>query len=609
MAEEDAPPWQCYACTFANSYLLPRCEMCETPRRRPKVARQEELSTPFEATASKDLDIAPAANGACRFSSSSSSSSAPAPGTASSDCQSSGSSSNINLPGIAPTSAAGLSAAERAQFSRDGYLILRSIVPAAECSRLLWERVAPALAHKGLDPFDEATWADGSDGTVVKGRHGSDHPIPLSCPDARWPALFESPTLVSVLDQLHGGSRRWSWAYAAAEGLGWVHIRFPVADGTEWQPPEDGWHIDGDSPSLDTSSSVVLLPMLTTIRPGGGGTALLRGSHRRVAALLHNGGRVRPSTLVRSEIEHRGAADAVVEATGRAGDVLMMHPLLVHAPSSAHRTTLHQGAWVRHGLRITFNLATQWARPPLRARDGEGRSLLEESIVSAVAEAAQLDQAPRRVVRYGEPIELRFVACGMMMGVLQPSGALSARAPATPPRGAHVFAFGAGCGSHEACAGEAVRFGDAVTLRSVQCAGDPLVVSLGGGCGEGEGEGGGGGDAAGVGDSSSAAVRIDPAGGPAAMLRVEGQCDLRGVCLRAGDKLLLRAVGCTSTRGRAGGGSSRAAKPAAAPRLYAEPSADDAERLVQARAGRRGDANLLEVLAVGPLRASGWLLK
>ena len=61
------------------------------------------------------------------------------------------------------------------------------------------------------------------------------------------------------------------------------------------------------------------------------------------------------------------------------GDVLIIHPLLVHAPSSAHRATraqpraaeavgldaaaVHEGCgWVRHGLRITFNLATQWRR-------------------------------------------------------------------------------------------------------------------------------------------------------------------------------------------------------------------------------------------------------
>ena len=82
--------------------------------------------------------------------------------------------------------------------------------------------------------------------------------------------------------------------------------------------------------------------MLTNIRPGGGGTALLRGSHRTVAAMLHDGTRVRPAALAQAELRAHGAG-AAVEATGRAGDLLVMHPLLVHAPSAAHRATVHGG--------------------------------------------------------------------------------------------------------------------------------------------------------------------------------------------------------------------------------------------------------------------------
>ena len=192
-------------------------------------------------------------------------------------------------PSVAPN---GLSAQQLSQFARDGYLILRSVVPSAECSRLLSERIKPALARAGVDPFDDSTWK--SDGTVIRAADGGDHPIPLSCPDARWAALFDSPYLSSILSQLHGGAHRWAWAYGAAEGLGWIHVRFPVQVGRAWVAPVSGWHIDGESATLDTSASVVLLPMLTTIRPGGGGTALLRGSHHRHAPQRIQLSRARP---------------------------------------------------------------------------------------------------------------------------------------------------------------------------------------------------------------------------------------------------------------------------------------------------------------------------
>jgi hypothetical protein len=266
-------------------------------------------------------------------------------------------------------------------FSRDGYIILRGVIPREECDRLLWERVAPALAGVGIDPFEESTWGD-VEGTVVKGPRGSDHPIPLSCPDGRWPAVFRSSVLRSVLSQLHGGSR-WEWAYGAAEGLGWIHIRFPVDDASTWAPPDEGWHIDGGANTeLDAQASVVVLPMITAIRSGGGGTALLRGSHRRVAALLREGKSVRPTVLARSELREHGAS-AVVEATGCAGDILLLHPLLVHSASSAHRATYNpDGGMTRHGLRITFNLATQWKRKPLQGLDsGRELSPLETTLV------------------------------------------------------------------------------------------------------------------------------------------------------------------------------------------------------------------------------------
>ena len=56
----------------------------------------------------------------------------------------------------------------------------------------------------------------------------------------------------------------------------------------------------------------------------------------------------------------------------------------MHSPSSAHRATRAAGGgWVRHGLRITFNLATQWKRKPLQGLGAEGRVLspIEESLL------------------------------------------------------------------------------------------------------------------------------------------------------------------------------------------------------------------------------------
>ena len=264
-------------------------------------------------------------------------------------------------------------AAEAAQFAEDGFIILRGVIPAAECRRFLRMAVNPAMAKQGILAGDRSTWpreddeveddegeegggaeeaweeeseastqatADPDDerahdlrrgeydrGICLRGEDGGDHAIPQDDEDSRWPALFGSARLHAVLDSLHGGRDRWSWQHGAAHGVGWIHLRFPVVDGLLWTPPDADsvtgrhchyhchllhhhlhlhlhlrlhspplplpqgvWHIDGDTHRLDTEQSVVVLPLVTPIRPGGGGTALLRGSHKHIGRWLASRG-------------------------------------------------------------------------------------------------------------------------------------------------------------------------------------------------------------------------------------------------------------------------------------------------------------------------------
>ena len=126
-----------------------------------------------------------------------------------------------------------------------------------------------------------------------------------------------------------------------------TQVRYPVVEASEaWDWEDRRWHIDGDTGRIDTHQSVICLPMVTPIAAGGGGTALLKGSHHHVARWLHDNGewgvgnhrRVR--SIVQRAIEEDGLS-AVVEATGAAGDVLIMHPLLIHAVNDARRVTFH----------------------------------------------------------------------------------------------------------------------------------------------------------------------------------------------------------------------------------------------------------------------------
>lgn len=240
--------------------------------------------------------------------------------------------------------------ADLEHFERCGYSVLRGVVSEKEADRFLREAVRPALLAQGIDLENSSSWPTESGGVRVRGVDG--HPI--GGRDKRWPELFDSNLLREALDVLHGG-RRWRWFAGAVEGVGWIHLRFPT-ERPDWTPPKDGWHLDGTLTSVISESSVILLPVVTALRGGGGGTALLSGSHREIgAALAAAGGSAVDWERLHAYLEGylkpailRRDPDAIVEAMGEPGDVLVLHPYLYHAASDATKDS---------GVRVTFNLA------------------------------------------------------------------------------------------------------------------------------------------------------------------------------------------------------------------------------------------------------------
>ena len=101
--------------------------------------------------------------------------------------------------------------------------------------------------------------------------------------------------------------------------------------------------------------------MLAASRPGGGGTGYVAGSHRLIQVELAAAGRALPSAQVRKALAARsdwfaaltsrpsgedrvqrfmregsevdGVPVRVCEMLGEPGDVILMHPLAMHAPT------------------------------------------------------------------------------------------------------------------------------------------------------------------------------------------------------------------------------------------------------------------------------------
>ncbi len=207
-----------------------------------------------------------------------------------------------------------LSPAEIERFVEDGYVVLREGFPAAVADAIrdrIWQRM-------GLSPDDPDGWP----AKVVFIKE-----VYAGAPFAQ----AYTPRVVGSFDQLVGCGR---WIQDG--WLGYWPVLFPGFAAPPWTAPEFGWHVDGGHfrrHPWSPERALLTLFLLSDIGPGDGGTAVSVGSHRMVAGLLAE---AEPAGLTHGDLLARANSEPraeVREVTGAAGDVVLLHPLLLHAQS------------------------------------------------------------------------------------------------------------------------------------------------------------------------------------------------------------------------------------------------------------------------------------
>nr|WP_090275057.1 phytanoyl-CoA dioxygenase family protein [Mycolicibacterium komanii]CRL67859.1 mitomycin antibiotics/polyketide fumonisin biosynthesis protein [Mycolicibacterium komanii] len=201
-------------------------------------------------------------------------------------------------------------------FVADGYVKIDAAAPreVADAARwALWQQLglSPDEPEKWVEPV---RWAGDMTGAGPFGE------------------LTRSPKLAAALDRICG---RGAWSPCGA--LGNIPVRFPVS------PPNDdrGWHIDANTPQADGGwavtgrpHTVLLLTLLSDVGPDDAPTRIRVGSHRDVARVLG------PEPLGLAEmgrlVDEASAARPVAHATGRPGDMYVLHPFTAHA-ADEHR--------------------------------------------------------------------------------------------------------------------------------------------------------------------------------------------------------------------------------------------------------------------------------
>jgi hypothetical protein len=289
--------------------------------------------------------------------------------------------------------AAPLTEEEKEHFRKRGFLHLKNCFTREQAESIIkdvWVRL-------DMDPADKSTWFSGKRNMPNLNSFSSADFAPKA-----WAAICE---LCGGEDRVTAKSREWR------DGL-IVNLGSPEDEGKEVDPRElDNWHVDGDFfvHYLDSPEQALLvIPLFTDIVPGGGGTMICPEAIPKVAKYLYEhpegvSPRMRPRGHEEFKLEKdlewfmnlAQSCSDFVEVTGQCGDVVLLHPLMLHSatPNPLRRIRIITNP------PVSLNAPFEFSRP-----DGN-YSIVEQTTLRALGKDASREglgdwriMAPRELV-------------------------------------------------------------------------------------------------------------------------------------------------------------------------------------------------------------------
>jgi hypothetical protein len=214
------------------------------------------------------------------------------------------------------------------QFVLEGFTCIPQVFSAAGVKECQMQLSLECARQLGVDLNDHTTWPRklGQKNTL---RH-------FFFPDSYPWNQVRNEEFERRIDRILGPGR-WQPLY----GIGWFVISYPNIDSKPWRWRDYGWHVDGShfNPHRLHSPEQALTPIMlfSDIEENQGGTAFIPGSHVEMIRYLHSKGPRGAHVDELGKFANDRYADVsreqVFEATGKAGTVWLLHPLLVHSGS------------------------------------------------------------------------------------------------------------------------------------------------------------------------------------------------------------------------------------------------------------------------------------
>ena len=270
---------------------------------------------------------------------------------------------------------------EAERFVANGFVVIKDAFSKDYASHIAVQAWRELREQYGVDQNDPNTWVQRRDG------HGPSGYARLKGSDRQHRLKSLARKAFQAQVDIVGGTRRFP---SGGEDLTWgegVVSNLGVADDPRWQPPErkqPGWHKDGwhfrhflNSPEQAT----VTVPLYTDIQPKSGGTYLAVDSIGPVAQLLLDS----PAGLHPDSVQGAGylipglvdQCEVFSELTGEAGDMVLLHPFMLHRVSINPSTR----------PRFIANMAPVLSEPMFFDRDtNDSYSLVELATLHALGQ-------------------------------------------------------------------------------------------------------------------------------------------------------------------------------------------------------------------------------
>jgi hypothetical protein len=285
------------------------------------------------------------------------------------------------------------------EIENKGYTIIKKCIAKKDCKRLIYQTLLPIINKKGIYLNNKKSFEKYMDGVMLWGDNYG-HIIPRSSKHFRFKALFDSEYLNTLINLYHNRnysknhncnnnqSSKWEYNYLAKEGLGWIHLRFPYFDYNNYRPYiqesiPNCFHLDNlilpsninyelepnysdnnnnndngnndynnyyNNYIINEKQSLIIIPYITTVKDKGGGTVVIEESHKKVQEHLITKGNNNIEKLIEDISDNLSHKLNIKEITAEQGDILIMHPHLIHSSSYVD---------INSKTRILFNLSVQ----------------------------------------------------------------------------------------------------------------------------------------------------------------------------------------------------------------------------------------------------------